>query len=72
MAVAAAGLGHSSVPGDISGFSPRNDRIFPREALDPFLVLEMKNFRNFVLHDYILVFDAEQVYLKPQVNQSQE
>ena len=32
-----------------------------------FLVLKMKDFRNFVLHNCILVFDAEQVYLKPQV-----
>ena len=32
-----------------------------------FLVLKMKNFRNFVLHNCILVFDAEQVYLKLQV-----
>ena len=27
----------------------------------------MKDFRNFVLHNCILVFDAEQVYLKLQV-----
>ena len=27
----------------------------------------MHNFLNFVLHNWILIFDAEQVYLKPQV-----
>ena len=32
-----------------------------------FLVLKIKDFRNFVLHKCILVFDAEQVYLKLQV-----
>ena len=32
-----------------------------------FLVLKMKDFRNFVLHNCILVFDAEQLYLKLQV-----
>ena len=32
-----------------------------------FLVLKMKDFRNFVLHNCILVFDAEQVYLTLQV-----
>ena len=32
-----------------------------------FLVLKMKDFRNFVLDNCILDFDAEQVYLKPQV-----
>ena len=52
---------------DISRFSPRIDRIFSGEALNPFLVLKMKDFRNFVLHNCILVFDAEQVYLKLQV-----
>ena len=31
-----------------------------------FLVLKMKGFRNFVLDNCILVFDAEQVYLKLQ------
>ena len=51
---------------DISRFFPRIDRIFPGEALNPFLVLKMKDFRNFVLDNCILDFDAEQVYLKPQ------
>ena len=32
-----------------------------------FLVLKKKDFRNFVLHNCTLVFDAEQVYLKLQV-----
>ena len=32
-----------------------------------FLVLKMKDFRNFVLDNCILDFDAEQVYLKLQV-----
>ena len=31
------------------------------------LVLKMKDFRNFVLDNCTLDFDAEQVYLKPQV-----
>ena len=53
--------------GDISRFFPRIDQIFSGEALYPFLVLKMKDFRNFVLDNCILDFDAEQVYLKPQV-----
>ena len=40
---------------------------FPGKHLFHFLVLKMKDFRNFVLHNCILVFDAEQVYLKLQV-----
>ena len=40
---------------------------FPGKHLIHFLVLKMKNFRNFVLHNCILVFDAEQVYLELQV-----
>ena len=53
---------------NISKFSPRIDRIFfPGKHLIHFLVLKMKNFRNFVLDNCILDFDAEQVYLKPQV-----
>ena len=52
---------------DITRFFPRIDRIFPGEALNPFLVLKMKDFWNFVLDNCILDFDAEQVYLKPQV-----
>ena len=27
----------------------------------------MQDFRNFVLHNHILIFDSEQVYFKPQV-----
>ena len=27
----------------------------------------MQNFRNFVLHNCIVIFDAEQVYLKVQI-----
>ena len=52
---------------DISRFLPRIDRIFFGKALIHFLVLKMKDFRNFVPHNCILAFDAEQVYLKPQV-----
>ena len=40
---------------------------FPGKDLIYFLVLKMKDFRNFVLDNCILDFDAEQVYLKPQV-----
>ena len=52
---------------DISRFFPRIDRIFFGEALNPILVLKMKDFRNFVLDNCILNYDAEQVYLKLQV-----
>ena len=52
---------------DISRFFPRIDRIFPGKQLIHFLVLKMKDFRNFVLNNCILDFDAEQVYWKPQV-----
>ena len=47
-------------PLELTGF-------FPGKHLIRFLVLKMKDFRNFVLHNCILVFDAEQVYLKLQV-----
>ena len=50
---------------DISRFSPRIDQIFPWDALNPFF--EDFPSRNFVQHKCSLVFDAEQVYLKPQV-----
>ena len=40
---------------------------FPGKHLIHFLVLKMKDFRNFVLDNCILDFDAEQVYLKLQV-----
>ena len=46
--------------GDIS-------RFFPGKHLVQFLVFKMKDFRNFVLHNCILFFDAEQVYLKLQI-----
>ena len=42
-------------------------RFFPGKHLIHFLVLKMKDFRNFVIRNYILVFDAEQFYLKFQV-----
>ena len=45
-----------------SRFSPQIDLIFFGEALNPFLVLKMKDFRNIVLDNCILDFDAEQVY----------
>ena len=40
---------------------------FQGKHLIHFLVLKMKDFRNFVLHNCILVIDAEQVYSKLQV-----
>ena len=40
---------------------------FQGKHLIQFLVLKMKDFRNFVLDNCILDFDAEQVYLKLQV-----
>ena len=48
-------------------FSLELTGFFPGKLLIHFLVLKMKDFRNFVLHNCILDFDAEQVYLKPQV-----
>ena len=56
-----------ALQGDISRFSPRIDRIFPWEALNPFFVLKMKDFWNFVPDNCILNFDTEQVYLMLQV-----
>ena len=47
-------------PLELTGF-------FPEKHLIQFLVLKMKDFRNFVLDNCILDFDAEQVYLKLQV-----
>ena len=47
-------------PLELTGFSPRKHFIH-------FLVLKIKQYGNFVLHNCILVFDAEQVYLKLQV-----
>ena len=40
---------------------------FPGKHLIQFLVLKMKDLRNFVLDNCILDVDAEQVYLKLQV-----
>ena len=53
-------------PLELTGF-------FPGKHFIHFLVLKIKDFRNFVLHNCIIVFDAEpeaaeQVYLKLQVN----
>ena len=48
-------------------FSLELTGFFPGKHLIHFLVLKMKDFRNFVLHNCILDFDAEQVYLKTQV-----
>ena len=50
----------------MSRFSPLTG-FFQGKHLIHFLVLKMKDFRNFVLHNCIFVFDAEQVYLKLQV-----
>ena len=47
-------------PLDLTGF-------FPGKHLINFLANKMQDFRNFVLHNCILDFDAEQVYLKLQV-----
>ena len=49
------------------GFSLELTGFFPGKHLIHFLVLKMKDFRNFVLDNCILDFDAEQVYLKLQV-----
>ena len=48
-------------------FSLELTGFFPGKHLIYFLVLKMKDFWNFVLDNWILDFDAEQVYLKPQV-----
>ena len=48
-------------------FSLELTGFFPGKHLIQFLVLKMKDFRNFVLDNCILDFDAEQVYLKLQV-----
>ena len=47
-------------PLDLTGFFQGKHSIH-------FLVLKMKEFRKFVLHNCILVFDAKQVYLKRKV-----
>ena len=48
-------------------FSLELTGFFPGKHLIHFLVLKMKDFRNFILDNCILDFDAEQVYLNPQV-----
>ena len=48
-------------------FSLELTGFFPGKHLIHFLVLKMKDSRNFVLDNCILEFDAEQVYLKLQV-----
>ena len=48
-------------------FSLELTAFFPGKHLIHFLVLKIKDFRNFVLDNCILDFDAEQVYLKLQV-----
>ena len=48
-------------------FSRELTGFFPGKHLIHFLVLKMKDFRNFVLDNCILYFDSEQVYFKLQV-----
>ena len=48
-------------------FSLELTGFFPGKHLIHFMVLKMKDFRNFVLDNCIFDFDAEQVYLEPQV-----
>ena len=48
-------------------FSLESTGFFPGKQFIHFLVLKMNEFRDFVLHNCILVFDSEQVYLKLQV-----
>ena len=48
-------------------FSLELTGFFPGMHFIHFLVLKMKDFRNFVLDNCIFDFDAEQVYLKPQI-----
>ena len=47
-------------------FSLELTGFFPGKHLIHFLVLKMKDFWNIYLDNCILVFDAEQVYLKLQ------
>ena len=46
-------------------FSLELTGFFPGMHLIHFVVLKMKDFRNFILDKCILDFDDEQVYLKP-------
>ena len=55
---------HSVISPD---FPLESTGFFPGKHLIQFLVLKTKDFRNFVLHNCILVLDAEQVYLHHQV-----
>ena len=48
-------------------FSLEFTGFFPGKHLIPFLMLKMQDFRNFVLDNCILDFDAEPVYFKRQV-----
>ena len=48
-------------------FSLEWTRFFPGKHSIHLLVLKMKDFRNFVSDNCILVFDTEQVYLKLQI-----
>ena len=43
-------------------------RFFPGKHLLQFSADKIQNFRNFDLHTCVLIFDAEQVYLEPQVH----
>ena len=49
---------------DVSRFPLLFGWVLPREALNPILVNKMQDFRNLVLHNCILIFDAEHVYFK--------
>ena len=55
--------------GDLSFIQifPLFDWIFSGKNLIQLKVNKMQDFRNFILHSCILIFDAEQVYLKHQV-----
>ena len=47
-------------PYDLKGF-------FPGKFLIQFLANKMQNFRNFILHNCTVIFDAELVYLSYQL-----
>ena len=53
-------VNYPDFPLDMIGLSPGKHLI-------QFLPKKMQDFRNFVLHNCILICDAEPVYLKPQV-----
>ena len=48
-------------------FPLKSTGFFPGKHSIYILLLKMKDIRNFVLQNFLLVFDAEQVYLKLQV-----